>query len=213
MDSKFPYILDGLEAQPRSLPLLPEIKLYLLPDDLPWSSVSSSDYDRLMSQPPYWAFCWGGGQALSHWISKHPGYVSGRPVVDFGAGSGVVAIMAAKMGAGSVYAVDIDQDALVMSQHNAHLNQVSFVSLGSISLTANEVLVAADVCYEETGLEMVSAHLQRGGDVLLADSRVDNLTSQLPKLTQIAEYHVSTFPDLVEDERFSSVKVYSNFVQ
>ena len=39
-----------------------------------------------------WAFPWAGGQALARYLLDHPGQVRGRTVLDFAAGSGLVAI-------------------------------------------------------------------------------------------------------------------------
>ncbi len=49
---------------------------------------------------------------------------SGQQVVDYGCGSGVLAIAAAKLGAQLVWAVDIDEQALVATRQNADSNGV-----------------------------------------------------------------------------------------
>ena len=58
--------------------------------------------------PPFWAFAWAGGQALARFVLDHPEVVAGRRVLDFAAGSGLVAIAAARAGAARVEAADID---------------------------------------------------------------------------------------------------------
>ena len=83
-----PFVLDGVRIEPRKLPQVPEISLFLMQDEYPEQNLQQADYQRLMSAPPYWAFCWGGGQALARWILDNPAVVAGRRVVDFGAGSG-----------------------------------------------------------------------------------------------------------------------------
>ena len=50
---------------------------------------------------PYWAFAWAGGLALARWLQAHPDEVAGRSVLDFGTGSGLVAIVAARGGRGA----------------------------------------------------------------------------------------------------------------
>ena len=49
----------------------------------------------------------------------------GKDVVDYGCGSGVLAIAAAKLGASHVVAVDIDPQAVIATRENAKNNQVS----------------------------------------------------------------------------------------
>jgi len=48
----------------------------------------------------------------------------GRSVVDYGCGSGILAIAALKLGASSVHAVDIDPQALIATRENAARNEV-----------------------------------------------------------------------------------------
>src|SRR6185437_4516376 len=74
---------------------------------------------------PYWAYAWGGGLALARHILDHPETVAGRVVLDLGAGSGIVAIAAAKSGAKSVIAADIDRYAIIATALNAAANGVT----------------------------------------------------------------------------------------
>ena len=46
----------------------------------------------------------------------------GRSVLDVGCGSGVLAIAAARLGAGPVVAVDVEEDAVAWTRHNAEAN-------------------------------------------------------------------------------------------
>jgi ribosomal protein L11 methyltransferase len=56
------------------------------------------------------------------WIAKHP--PQGQRVLDYGCGSGILAIGAAKFGAASVDAVDIDPAAVQSTEANAQANRV-----------------------------------------------------------------------------------------
>ena len=56
------------------------------------------------------------------WIAQHP--PRGQRVLDYGCGSGILAIGAAKFGAASVDAVDIDEAAVRATQANAEANGV-----------------------------------------------------------------------------------------
>ena len=58
------------------------------------------------------------------WIARHAGGAPGR-VLDYGCGSGILAIAAAKHGAVAIDAVDIDEAAVESTQLNAHANQVT----------------------------------------------------------------------------------------
>lgn len=56
------------------------------------------------------------------WLDAQP--LAGREVVDYGCGSGILAIAAAKLGADRVDAVDIDPQALIATRENAVRNAV-----------------------------------------------------------------------------------------
>lgn len=57
------------------------------------------------------------------WLASHP--PASQHVVDYGCGSGILAIAAAKLGASQVIAVDNDPQALLATARNAEHNQVS----------------------------------------------------------------------------------------
>ena len=102
---------------PGTAPLVPEVTL-LLADDIhrTWSQTDEA-------APPFWAFAWAGGQALARHVLDHPDLVAGRRVLDLAAGSGIVAIAAARAGAAYVVASDSDARARVAAQRNAALNE------------------------------------------------------------------------------------------
>ena len=56
------------------------------------------------------------------WLDAQP--VEGRQVVDYGCGSGILAIAAARLGAARVRAMDIDPQALIATRDNAERNDV-----------------------------------------------------------------------------------------
>jgi len=57
------------------------------------------------------------------WLSSElPNAVS---VLDYGCGSGILAIAARRLGAGDTWAIDIDEQAVESSRYNAEVNQVS----------------------------------------------------------------------------------------
>ena len=107
-----------------SLPLTPEIRLYLLDADYPRHALMREETEALMDDPPFWSFCWSSGQVLARWIMEHKEVVADRRVLDFGTGSGIVAIAAARSGARRVVACDIDPVSLQAVRANGALNQV-----------------------------------------------------------------------------------------
>jgi ribosomal protein L11 methyltransferase len=56
------------------------------------------------------------------WLDQHPPL--GQTVIDYGCGSGILAIAAAKLGAQTIMGTDIDPQAIVASRDNAQRNQV-----------------------------------------------------------------------------------------
>lgn len=56
------------------------------------------------------------------WIARHA--LAGQRVLDYGCGSGILAIGAAKYGAASINAVDVDPAAVAATRDNAATNQV-----------------------------------------------------------------------------------------
>jgi len=57
------------------------------------------------------------------WLATHD--VSGKTVIDFGCGSGILAVAAVLLGAKEAHAIDIDPQAITATQENADKNQVS----------------------------------------------------------------------------------------
>src|SRR5690606_10611361 len=83
-----------------------DLKLWLI-DAAKWDrGFGSEEPRRILEEPAYWSFCWASGLVLARWLAERPEWVRGKPVLDFGAGSGVAAIAAAKAGAAEVVACD-----------------------------------------------------------------------------------------------------------
>ena len=58
-----------------------------------------------------------------HWLDAHPPV--DQAVIDYGCGSGILAIAACRLGARSALAIDNDPQALLATRDNAQLNQVA----------------------------------------------------------------------------------------
>src|SRR2546423_9233810 len=88
-------------------PHVPEISLYVADESVPIWLKTEQELDAIGLPPPYWAFAWAGGQALARYVLDHPQIIAGKRVLDLAAGSGLVAIAAAKAGAAPVIAAHI----------------------------------------------------------------------------------------------------------
>ena len=158
-------------------PLVPEIRLHLATEITPIWQATEESLARSAVPPPFWAFAWAGGQALARYVLEHPAEVAGRFVLDFGAGSGLVAIAAAKAGAARVLAAEIDHFAAAAIALNATLNEVAVTvttaDVIDIAAPGWEVVAAGDVCYEQPLATRVARWLAalagRGRLVLLGD--------------------------------------------
>jgi ribosomal protein L11 methyltransferase len=102
------------------------------------------------------------------WIARNP--VQGQRVLDYGCGSGILAIGAAKYGATRIDAVDIDEAAVTSTVLNAEANHVTLVAglpdkaqgvyqtvLANILATPLKVLAP-----------LLCSHVEAGGSLVLA---------------------------------------------
>lgn len=187
-------------------PLVPEIRLHLAGEITPIWRATEESLARSEVPPPFWAFAWAGGQALARYVLDHPAEVAGRFVLDFGAGSGLVAIAAAKAGAAGVLAADIDHFAAAAIAMNATLNDVAVrVTTADVIDTADprwEVVTAGDVCYEQPMAARVARWLAAlAGDgclVLLGDPGRAYLPAS--GLRERARYLVPTSQELEDSD-------------
>ncbi len=83
--------------------------------------------------------------------------VVGRRVVDYGCGSGILAIAAARLGASSVRAVDIDPQALIATFDNATRNGV-----------ADRLVITRDPALDAASADLLVANILAGPLVELA---------------------------------------------
>ncbi len=183
-----------------SPPLVPEIRLHLASEVLPLWTKTEEELEKIGVPPPYWAFAWAGGQALARYVLDHPGLVTGKRVLDFGAGSGLVGLAAAKMGARHVIAADIDPLAIAAIARNANANGLTIETTAEdvIGVEQFDVVLVGDMCYERPLAERLMAWLKKiQADVLLGDPG----RTYFPQsgLTQLAVYSVPTTREL-EDQ-------------
>ena len=195
------------------MPGLDQIRLHLADEVLPlWHAiqVESGDPDATL---PYWAFAWGGGLAIGHYLREHPDVVAGRRVFDLASGSGLCAIAAMRAGAATATAADIDRFALAAIRLNARANghRVAVVGRDVLDEPPPDVdVVLAGDCWYEAGLAArVLPWLQRvrarGIDVLVGDPGRRYLP--VVALEELAPYEVRTTTEL-EDLEYKVGRVY-----
>ena len=189
-----------------SPPLVPEIKLHLAHEALPIWQKTEEELGEIGLPPPFWAFAWAGGQALSRYILDHPSTVLAKRVVEIASGSGMVGIAAAKAGAASILSADIDLFSVAAIKANADINdvilQVTSEDLLSQAVPDVDVILIGDLFYEKNVARRCIAWAQqaksKGIDVLIGDPG----RSYLPKeqLVKVAEYSVPVSRDLEDAE-------------
>lgn len=108
---------------------------------------ASQNYPATLILDPGLAF--GSGKHATtalclEWLAAQE--LGAKQVIDYGCGSGILALAAAKLGAALVYAVDIDPQALVATQANANNNELRHKlvvsAVESVILPAVDVLIA-----------------------------------------------------------------------
>jgi ribosomal protein L11 methyltransferase len=103
------------------------------------------------------------------WLDEH--LRLGQSVLDYGCGSGILAIAAKKLGAGRVVATDIDPDALQVSSHNALQNGVALDFLPPDALGSERFdVVVANILANPLRLlaPLLAGHACPAGQVVLA---------------------------------------------
>ncbi|HET7702821.1 MAG TPA: 50S ribosomal protein L11 methyltransferase [Candidatus Limnocylindrales bacterium] len=207
------FILRHTRLVPLDVPGLGGVRLHLADEALPlWHAVQveTGDPDTAL---PYWAFAWGGGLAIAHYLAEHPAAVAGRRVLDLAAGSGLCAIAGLRAGAAEATAVDIDAYAAAAIALNARANglRVSVVRRDVLDDESpdTDLILAGDWAYEAGLAARVLPWLRRardrGIDVLVGDPGRRYLP--VADLEELARYEVRTTTEL-EDLDLREGRVY-----
>lgn len=212
----FRQTLPHAELLATKLPDVPDISLWLVNPAIMDARLSEETIAAVFDEPAYWSFCWASGQAMAAMILEQPELVRDKVIVDFGTGSGIVAIAALKAGAKTVYASDLDEGALLSVQANAELNGLAnddrlVINRDCFDLADNgsvDLVLAADVLYDWENKPLLEKFRQCFNKTLIADSRVKNFNE--PGYEAIAVKRSVTFPDLGEFEEFKTVNFYQS---
>ena len=193
----------------KPVPHVPEISLYVADESVPMWQKTEEELGAIGLPPPYWAFAWAGGQALARHVLDHREIVAGQRVLDLAAGSGLVAIAAAKAGAAPVIAADIDAFTEAAIALNAEANDVyveiltqDLLDRAAADTPRYDVILVGDLFYERDTAARALAFLYRnaagGSRVLIGDPGRTYLPKE--RLTRLAEYSVPVTRELEDME-------------
>lgn len=181
----------GTRLERQRPPLCPELELWLLEEGVDLEA--ACDELAVGEAPPFWAFCWGSGQALARHLLDHPDLARGKRVVDLGAGSGIAGLAAARAGAANVLALDLDPQSRRATEANATLNGLE-IETCETAPESWDLMLAADILYETNLRDWVMRTAIHRGPILLADpQRTGTPRIDIEAFEQI---EVRTLPDV-----------------
>lgn len=193
-------------------PLVPELQLHLATELVPIWQATEDELQAMGVPPPFWAFAWAGGQALARYVLDNPKTVRSKHVLDFGAGSAIAGLAAAKAGAKRALCADIDPFAVTAMGLNAEANDLSIQATAENLLGVDrgwDTVLIADMCYERELAAAVDDWMRglvrRGALVLVGDPKRNYFPGE--GLTPLAQYEVQTTREL-EDREIRRTGVY-----
>jgi predicted nicotinamide N-methyase len=150
-----------------------------------WDIRAARDHASLMAAAdsfvafPFGLLLWESAQALAEALAEGADAITGRTVLELGAGVGFPGIVARGMGAARVRQTDHISEALELCRINARANGIDGVEVGLANwdawtdAEAYEVIIGSDVIYERQAHAPLAAILERnlkpGGRAFLAD--------------------------------------------
>ena len=192
------FVRDHTALEP--VPFVPEIRLHVASEVTPLWHATAEWLGHAGVDVPFWSVPWAGGQALARYVLDHPDLVLGKSVVDFGSGSGLVAIAAARCGAAHVVAIDVDPLAAEACRLNAAANgqTIATESRDPIGTSIEaDVLLAGDVWYDRELAERLAPWLARLSAAGVTVVTADPGRSYVPAgMLELARYDVPTALDL-----------------
>ncbi|MBT8131299.1 MAG: 50S ribosomal protein L11 methyltransferase [Gammaproteobacteria bacterium] len=126
------------------------------------------------------------------WLSQAK--VADQLVLDYGCGSGILGLAAARLGASRVYAVDIDEQALIATRDNAASNQVETQLI--VSLPEDYPMAPVDIALANilagplvSLAPVLAAAVRTGGSVVLSGILDDQANQVRQAYTPWFEMH------------------------
>lgn len=176
-----------------------------------WEDYEASPDDIVIDLDPGAAFGTGTHPTTAMCIRELESAVKGgMRVFDVGTGSGVLAVAAAKLGAGEVVAMDYDRTAATVAQENVERNHVEDrVTTGVSDLlkafTGKADLIIANIIADIVIrlFDELDAHLDEGGH-LLASGIIDE---RVADVTEAALAHGFAIDKVVEESGWAAMVI------
>jgi len=216
-DAPVPAQLEQLldrHAPFRAIPLVPEISVFYGRSLIEvWEAAELLAGGPLPA--PFWAYPWAAGSGLARVILDHPEWFVGQRVLDFGCGGGVAALAAARSGADTVVANDLDAWALATVRLAAARQGLPVDTLHT-DLTVPDavwppcdIVLCSDLAYEKQLAPRQRSVMERarknGARVFVADAGRKYFRAE--GMTLIAEYAIEVPRDL-EGVEVRTARVY-----
>ena len=162
-----------------------------------WEPFTTAPGDRVIEIDPGMAFGSGTHETTAMCLSLLSSEISGgEEVIDVGTGSGILAIGAALLGAGSVLAVDIDPDAVRVARENVEKNRVSSVVSVMKGNLLDQVTAVCDICVANIISDVIIsfaapllAHIKPGG-LFICSGIVSQRSDEVRKALTDAGYEI-----------------------
>jgi len=181
-------------------------RLWVVPVD--WKDTQHDFDGALLRLDPGLAFG-TGNHATTHmclaWLSKAK--LQNTSLIDYGCGSGILALAAILMGARKVYAIDYDEQALTATQNNSRVNNITDQQVTVIGVdglqefeVSNEpfkvdVLVANILMNPLLELSDKLVSLIRGGGYLVLSGILEDQVEQLKNAYPMIHFELPAIKD------------------
>ena len=120
-------------------------------------------------------------------FGRHQKVLKGANVLDFGCGSGILGIIASRLGASTVLSIDVDDEALRVTNINTLLNQIrNLESSKSMNGKFNVLLINTLTTVMEEEFPKIKKYLAPSTKVF-ASGFLENQTDSLCKLLSLTE--------------------------
>ena len=181
--------------------MVPEFKLWLATEYVPIWQATEAWLEEQNVDPPYWAFCWPGGQAVARYLLDNP-ETGARQARDRLRGRARASPRWRRRGRvpRRCVANDIDTLSLVAARLNAAANGLAIddeqrgLAGRAPGNPEADVVIAGDVCYEREmsvqALAWLRSHAAKGRLVLLGDPGRNYFSAQ--GLEERARYEIPT---------------------